>query len=390
MSAYRIPFNKPCLAGNELTYVSDAVQRGNIAGDGYYTHLCRDVLAQELHVADVVLTTSGTHALEMIALLLRLGPGDEVILPSFTFVSTANAFVLRGARPVFADIRPDTLNLDEKQLPELISPRTRAIVPVHYAGVACEMDTILDIARKEGIAVVEDNAHGLFATYKGRYLGTIGSLGAQSFHETKNIICGEGGALVISDSSHAERADYIREKGTNRNRFFRGQVDKYTWVDVGSSYVISDILAAFLYAQLEAREMIRERRKRIWDRYYEGLSEWAARSDVKLPSVPDECGQSFHMFYLVLPSLEARRALIDELKSHGILSVFHYSPLHMSDMGLSYGGRPGACPIAEAVSDRLLRLPFYNDLSEGEQDEVIERVTDFRLPAGTRAEYAYR
>lgn len=371
---YSIPFNHPSLAGNELSYISQAISTGHSSGDGLFTKRCHALLEGELSAAKALLTTSCTHALEMAALLLDIQPGDEVIIPDFTFVSTINAFVLRGARPVFADIRPDTLNLDETQLERLISPRTKAIVPVHYAGVGCEMDAILEIANRHGIAVVEDNAHGLFGKYKGRYLGSFGCLATQSFHETKNFTCGEGGALLINDPQYIERAEIIREKGTNRSRFFRGQVDKYTWVDIGSSYLPSDILAAFLYAQLEARDQIQVRRQRIWHYYNDHLQDWAAANDVRLPIVPAHCEQPFHMFYLLLPSLAQRQGLIEHLKGHGILSVFHYLPLHLSDMGRKFGGQPGDCPVAEDVSDRLLRLPFYNDLTEADQTSVCAAI----------------
>ena len=371
---YSIPFNHPSLAGNELSYISQAISTGHSSGDGLFTKRCHALLEGELSTAKALLTTSCTHALEMAALLLDIQPGDEVIIPDFTFVSTINAFVLRGARPVFADIRPDTLNLDETQLERLISPRTKAIVPVHYAGVGCEMDAILEIANRHGIAVVEDNAHGLFGKYKGRYLGSFGCLATQSFHETKNFTCGEGGALLINDPQHIERAEIIREKGTNRSRFFRGQVDKYTWVDIGSSYLPSDILAAFLYAQLEARDQIQASRQRIWHYYNDHLQAWAAANNVRLPIVPAHCEQPFHMFYLLLPSLEQRQALIEHLKGHGILSVFHYLPLHLSDMGRKFGGQPGDCPVTEDVSDRLLRLPFYNDLTEADQTSVCAAI----------------
>lgn len=371
---YRIPFNRPGLTGNELRYVADAITQGHAAGDGAFSRRCHAILEETLGAARVLLTTSCTHALEMAALLLDTKPGDEVILPSYTFVSTANAFALRGAKPVFADIRPDTLNLDESRLEELISPRTKAIVPVHYAGVGCEMDAILQIAARHGVAVVEDNAHGLYARYKGRYLGTFGALATQSFHETKNVICGEGGAIVLNDPGMVERAEILREKGTNRSRFYRGQVDKYTWVDLGSSYLMSDILAAFLCAQLEKHEQITAARKRVWDYYYKELSGWAAEHKVQLPYVPPHCEQPYHMFYLVMPSLHARQGLIEHLKSHGILSVFHYIPLHLSPMGAEFGGRPGQCPTTERVAECLLRLPFYNDLSEPEQANVVDVV----------------
>jgi len=318
---YSIPFNRPTIVGKELYYISQTIHSGYSAGDGTFTKKCHRLLEQVLGVPKVLLSTSCTHALEMAALLLDIQPGDEVIIPSFTFVSTVNAFVLRGAKPVFIDIRPDTLNLDETLLEDLITPRTRAIVPVHYAGVGCEMDTICAIAAKHNIPIVEDNAHGLFGKYKGKFLGTFGTFATQSFHETKNVTCGEGGALIINDPAYIERAEIIREKGTNRSRFFRGQVDKYTWVDMGSSYLPSDILAAFLYAQLEARDEIQSKRQKIWEYYYHHLATWAGENSIRLPIVPAHCEQSYHMFYLILPSLEYRQALIEHLKSRGILSV---------------------------------------------------------------------
>jgi len=320
----------------------------------------------------------------MAALLLDCGPEDEVIVPSFTFVSTANAFALRGARLVFADVRPDTLNLDESRLEALITLRTKAIVVVHYAGVSCEMDSILAIASRHGVRVVEDNAHGLFARYRGEYTGTFGCLSTQSFHETKNFTCGEGGALVVNDAELLERALVIREKGTNRSRFFRGEVDRYTWVDLGSSYLPSDLLAAFLYAQLEARETIQEKRRRVWNRYYESLADWAESNDVKLPLIPPECEQANHMFYMLLPSFEHRDSLISQLKAQSILSVFHYTPLHLSEAGLKFAAGPSNCPVTEEVSERLLRLPFYNDLSENEQDQVTAAVTNSRFRSLSR------
>jgi dTDP-4-amino-4,6-dideoxygalactose transaminase len=377
MSGYRIPFNRPCLAGDEFRFITDALEKGQFSGDGSYTKKCHALLERVLGCPKVLLTTSCTHALEMAAILLEIGPGDEVVVPSFTFVSTANAFALRGAKIVFCDIRRDTLNLDEERLDRLLTPRTRAVVPVHYAGVACKMDAILNIAGRHGVAVVEDNAHGLFARYQGRQLGTFGCLATLSFHETKNFSCGEGGALLINDPHFVERAEIIREKGTNRSRFFRGQVDKYTWVDIGSSYLPSDILAAFLYAQLEARELIQTRRRQIWESYHAGLQSWAQAQRVGLPVVPRDCEQGYHMFYLLLPDLEARQALIEHLKRRGILGVFHYLPLHLSDMGRRFGGKPNDCPVAEDVSNRLLRLPFYNNLTEEDQATVIGAVTAF-------------
>ena len=372
---FRIPFNRPCLAGNEYKYIAEAITNGQASGDGSFTRRCHELLERELQAPKVLLTTSCTHALEMAAILLNCGPGDEIIIPSFTFVSTANAFAIRGAGIVFADIRPDTLNLDERRLESLITKRTKAIVPVHYAGVACEMDTICDMARRHGVRVVEDNAHGLFARYRGKLTGTFGCLSAQSFHETKNISCGEGGALVVNDPNLVERAMIIREKGTNRNQFFRGQVDKYTWVDIGSSYLPSDLLAAFLLAQLEARKEIQRKRRRVWEYYWQHLERVAQESNVRLPFVPSECEQSYHMFYLILPSLECRQALIAHLQEQGVLSVFHYAPLHLSAMGMKFGARE--CPVTEDLSARLLRLPFYNDLTAAELAHIIGAITDF-------------
>jgi dTDP-4-amino-4,6-dideoxygalactose transaminase len=377
MNAPLIPFNRSSLVGRELEYILATMGVGQIAGDQTFSRKCQALLESTLGVPKALVTTSCTHALEMAGLLLGLEPGDEVIVPSFTFVSSANAFALRGARLVFADIRPDTLNLDETRLEALITPRTRAVVLVHYAGVGCEMEAIGDIARRRHIKVVEDNAHGLFGKYHGRWLGTFGCLAVQSFHETKNITCGEGGALLINDPAHVERAEIIREKGTNRSMFFRGQVDKYTWVDIGSSYVMSDVLAAFLFAQLEFWQTIQDRRRRIWERYAEGLAGWAKGLDVRLPFVPKHCEQTYHMFYLILRSLQQRQAFIAHLKAQGILSVFHYVPLHLSPMGRKFGGTPGQCPVTEHVSDCLVRLPFYNELNEADQARVIAAIKDF-------------
>ena len=373
----RVAFNVPALAGNEITYVLDAMARSHISGDGYYSKRCHALLEEALGVSRVMLTTSCTHALEMAALLLQIGPGDEVIVPSFTFVSTANAFVLRGAKPVFADIRVDTLNIDERLIEQHITPRTRAIVVVHYAGIGCEMDAISAIAKRYGIPLVEDNAHGLFAKYKGKYLGTFGCLATQSFHETKNFTCGEGGALLINEPGLVGRAEVVREKGTDRSRFFRGQVDKYSWIDVGSSYLPSDILAAFLCAQLEERARIQQRRKSLWQFYFANLQEWAREHSVGLPVVPGHCEQSFHMFYLQMPSLDERQELIADLAHRGIASVFHYLPLHLSKMGREFGGAEGDCPVTEAASDRLLRLPLHNKMTESDLADVVEAVKAF-------------
>lgn len=377
MVEIRVDFNKPSLMGKELAYIQEAIEQRHISGDGSFTKRCQQYLQEALGVSRALLATNCTHALEIAALLLDIQPGDEVIVPSFTFVSTINAFVLRGAKPVFIDIRPDTLNMDETRLESLLSPQTKAILPVHYAGVGCEMDTIMGVAGARDIPVVEDNAHGLFGKYKGRYLGTFGSLATQSFHETKNLTCGEGGALLINDPRYVERAEILREKGTNRSRFFRGMVDKYTWVDIGSSYVLSDILAAFLYAQLEVSQSIQATRQRIWNFYDQNLREWAQSNHVQTPTVPAYCDQSYHMYYLLMPSLEARQSFISELRQKGIYCVFHYLPLHLSDMGVKFGGKTGDCPVTESVSDRLVRLPFYNTLSQEDQCRVIETVLDF-------------
>lgn len=380
MNNIHIPFNRASLTGKEFEYISQAIKAIHISGDGPFSKKCHAWLQSTFGVPKALLTTSCTHALEMSALILKIQPGDEVICPAFTFVTTINAYVLRGARPVFADIRPDTLNLDETKLEALITQKTKAILVVHYAGVGCEMDVILEIANRHGIPVVEDNAHGLFGKYKGRYLGTFGCMATQSFHETKNFTCGEGGALLINDPQYIERAEVIREKGTNRARFFRGQVDKYTWVDVGSSYLPSDILAAFLFAQFEQHEDIQARRKRIWETYQAGLKDWAESHAVRLPVIPEYCEQPYHMYYLLLPSLEARQKMINHLKSNGILSVFHYLPLNVSEMGMKFGGKLGDCPVTEDISDRLLRLPFYNDLSGSDQEFVIDSIRDFTFP----------
>ena len=374
---YRIPFNRATLVGHELELLREAIQSGHLSGDGQFARRCELLLEEALGADRVLLTSSCTHALELAALLLDIEPGDEVIVPSFTFVSTAAAFALRGAKIVFADIRPDTLNIDELALPDLVADRTRAIVPVHYAGVGCEMEPILAVARRHGLAIVEDNAHGLHGGYRGQRLGTFGVLAAQSFHETKNFTCGEGGALLINDPELIDRAEIIREKGTNRKAFFRGEVDKYTWIDLGSSYVLSELQAAFLFAQLQERDAVERARRRVWFTYHERLSEWAEETGAKLPFVPDYCDQPYHMFYLVLPSLEIRSALVEHLKTKGILAVFHYVPLHLSRMGAHFGVKPGQCPVAEDVSDRLLRLPFYTGLTSSDQEEIIEAITAF-------------
>ncbi len=366
--------------GKESRYIAEAFEALHICGDGAFTRKCQEVLERAVGAHTALLTTSGTHALEMAALLLELRAGDEVIVPSFTFPSVANSFLLRGAKPVFADIRADTLNLDERQLSGLITLATRAILPVHYAGVGCEMDEILAIAARRGLAVIEDNAHGLFGRYRGKALGSFGAMAAQSFHETKNFSCGEGGALLINDPSYVERAEIIREKGTNRRQFFEGKVDKYTWVDVGSSYLPSDILAAILYAQLEVRDEIQAKRRERWRFYRTELADWAQRWGVGLPFVPDYCEQAYHIFYLLLPDLEARRGLTEHLQARNILSVFHYMPLHLSEMGRSFGGRAGQYPVSERTSDTLLRLPLYSGLTAADQRRVVEAIQQFEMP----------
>ena len=372
-----IDFNRPVIVGNEMQYMADAVATGKISGDGIYTKKVHSFLEHELDVPRVLLTTSCTHALEMSAILLDIQPGDEVILPDFTFVSTVNAFVLRGAKPVFVDVRPDTLNLDETKLEALITPKTKAILPVHYAGVGCEMDAILEIAHRHAVPVVEDNAHGLFGKYRDKNLGTFGVMATQSVHETKNFSSGEGGALLINEPRYIERAEIIREKGTNRSRFFRGQVDKYSWVDIGSSYLPSDILAAYLWGQIEQREKIQSHRKNLWERYNGELRDWAYSHEVQMPFVPAHVEQAYHMFYMLMPTLELRQGLIAHLRERSIQAVFHYLPLHLSDMGRGFGGQPGDCPITERISDQLIRLPFHNVLSAEDQGRVIEAILEY-------------
>ena len=377
MKTYRIPFNKPSFAGNEERYISEAIERGHISGDGHFTKRCHKLLEEALSARKVLLTTNCTHALEMSAFLTGCDAQSEVIVPSFAFVTTALAYVVRGAKPVFGDVRPDTLNLDETRVERLITPRTKAIVALHYAGVACEMDALLDIGRRHGIPVIEDNAHGLFAKYRGKWLGTLGVVGTQSFHETKNFTCGEGGALIVNDPALVERAEILREKGTDRSKFLRGLVHKYTWVDSGSSWLPSDLLAAFLLAQLEARDRIQARRRVLWERYRRELGEWAARHSATLPHVPAHCEQPWHMFYVLMRDTAQRERFITHMEERGILAVFHYLPLNLSDMGRKFGGQPGQCPVAEDVSARLVRLPFFNRLSDDEQGEVIAAVHAF-------------
>ena len=374
MEKAHISFNRVDIQGNELDYIQQAITNMHISGDGTFTHKCNYLLEKELNVNKSLLTTSCTHALEMAAILLNIQPSDEVIVPSFTFISTINAFVLRGAIPVFIDIRPDTLNMDENQLEGLITEKTKAIIPVHYAGVGCEMDIIMNIANKYDIPVIEDNAHGLFGKYKDRYLGTFGTFATQSFHETKNFSCGEGGALLINDENYIERAEIIREKGTNRTKYFRGEVDKYTWVDIGSSYLISDILAAFLYAQLEQWDKIQSKRKKNWETYYNGLKKWTEANNVLLPFIPQYSEQTYHMFYLLFDSEKLRNRFLTYMKENGITAVFHYIPLHSSDMGKKIGKFD--CTVTESVSKRIIRLPFYNNI-DNVIDKVINNLVNF-------------
>ena len=367
----RIPFNRPFLADRELDYLTSAAAGGQTCGDGPFTGRATELLTRLTGARSALLTTSCTHALEMSALLLDLRPGDEVIMPSFTFVSTANAYVLRGAVPVFVDCRPDTLNLDERAVEAAVTPRTRAVVVVHYGGVACEMAAIDKIARHHGIAVIEDNAHGLGGRYQGRPLGSLGALATQSFHATKNVSCGEGGALLINDDRLRERAEIIREKGTDRSRFFRGQVDKYRWMDLGSSYPPSDLLAAGLTAQLEAFEEIQRRRHAVWDAYDQAF---AGRGMV----VPPGREHSAHLYYLLMPDLRTRQALIGHLADRGVQAAFHYQPLHSSPAGLRFGRTgPGGCPVTEDIADRLVRLPLYAGLSDSDAAAVVEAVRSF-------------
>ena len=377
-----IPFNKPFIIGKELYYVAQSVLSGHTAGDGPYSRRCKEFLQERFSVAQVLLTTSCTSALEMAALLCDIAPGDEVVLPSYTFVSTANAFLLRGARPRFVDIRPDTLNLDETRLEEALSDRTVAIVAVHYAGIGCEMDVIMPLARQRGITVIEDAAQGVNARYRGAYLGTIGDMGAYSFHETKNFICGEGGAFVTDDPGLIQRAEIVREKGTNRPQFFRGEVDKYTWVDIGSSYLPSDLLAAFLYAQLEHMDEITAKRQAIYDGYYQGLEPLAAQGLLTLPTIPAHCEPNYHMFYMLVADLETRSRLLAYLKRRDIHAVFHYVPLHTSPVGQKMGYEAGMLPVTEALSERLIRLPFFYELTDSEVTRVVETIHAFFANGG--------
>jgi len=372
-----IPFNRPFIIGKELDYIARSVLNGHISGDGPFTKKCQALMEEKFNAKKILLTHSCTAALEMAAILCEVGPGDEVIMPSYTFVSTANAFYGRGTRIVFIDIRPDTLNIDETRVSEAITKFTKLIVPVHYGGVGCEMGALMDIARRHHLYVVEDAAQGMSAKWNNQFLGTIGDIGAFSFHETKNFICGEGGAISVNSEQFIERAEIIREKGTDRSKFFRGEVDKYTWIDIGSSYLPSDILAAFLYAQLENMDKINSRRKEIFNAYYQQLTPLAERGFLKLPVVAFGCESNSHMFYIILKDEETRTALMNYLKSKGILAIFHYLPLHLSPIGRSMGYRKGQFPVTESMSGRLLRLPFYYDLRRREQIKITSLIERF-------------
>ena len=372
-----IPFNVPPVVGTEINYIAQAIASHKICGDGQFTKRCSQWLEERFHAQKVLLTTSGTSALDMAALLCDLHPADEVILPSFTFSSTATAFALTGATLVFVDVHPDTMNIDEQKVEEAITERTRVIVPVHYAGIACEMDTIMEIGRKHHLLVVEDAAQGVMSTYKGRPLGTIGDFGCYSFHETKNFSMGEGGAIVINDPAYNTRAEILREKGTNRSCFFRGQVDKYTWVDIGDSYLPSELNAAYLWAQLEMADQINQNRADSWERYYAALLPLAGQGCIDLPSVPKDCCHNAHMFYIKCKDLEERTKLISRLKEQGISAVFHYIPLHSAPAGKTYGRFHGADVYTTSESDRLVRLPMYYGLAPEDVDRVVKAVKEF-------------
>jgi dTDP-4-amino-4,6-dideoxygalactose transaminase len=374
-----ILFNIPTITGNEQSYIQKAISGGKLSGDGEFTKLCNNWIENKFDSTKTLLTTSCTHALEMSAILADITEGDEVIMPSFTFVSTANAFVLRGAKIVFVDIRPDTMNIDESLIEAAITSRTKAIVPVHYAGVSCEMDVIMELADKYNLVVIEDAAQGVMSKYKGRYLGTIGHLGCYSFHETKNYNCGEGGALLANKACYVERAEIIREKGTNRSSYFRGQIDKYTWVDIGSSYLPSEINAAFLYAQLEMAEEVNDNRLKSWNHYYRGLAELENKGYIQLPCVPDGCVHNAHMFYLKCSSLDERTRLIEYLKDLNIQSVFHYIPLHSSKAGKEFGRFHGDDRHTTVESEKLLRLPMYYNLSKNDIDNIVDSINKFYM-----------
>ena len=373
-----IDFNRPAFVGSELEYIQDAIHRGMLCGDGIYTKKCSQWMEKEFDVSRVMLTTSCTHALEMAAFLCDIQPGDEVIMPSYTFVSTADAFVLRGAKIVFVDIRPDTMNLDEKLIEQAITPKTKVIVPVHYAGVACEMDTIMDIAHRHGLKVVEDAAQGVDACYKGKALGTIGDFGCYSFHETKNFTMGEGGALLFQKEEYLEKAEILREKGTDRSKFFRGQVDKYRWMDYGSSYLPSELNAAYLYAQLEAKDKIQKKRMEIYEYYHRNLADLAAEGKVEQPYVPQECEHNAHVYYLKVKDMKVRTRLLAYLRENGICSVFHYVPLHSAPAGQKFGRFAGEDVYTTKESERLLRLPMFYNLDMEDVKRIVDVIHKFQ------------
>lgn len=372
-----INFNVPPCVGEELIYIEQAIRAQKICGDGQFTKKCNKWIEDKTKTAKALLTTSCTHATEMAAILSNIEPGDEVIMPSYTFVSTADAFVLRGAVPIFVDIRPDTMNINENLIEAAITEKTKAIVPVHYAGVSCEMDKIMDIAKRHNLIVIEDAAQGVMSSYKGKALGTIGDYGCFSFHETKNYSMGEGGALLIRDEANIEKAEIIREKGTNRSKFFRGQIDKYTWVDAGSSYLPSELNAAYLWAQLEKAEEINDNRLASWDYYYESLKCLKSRGKIELPFIPEDCEHNAHMFYIKAKDLEERTQLIDYMKANGVGCVFHYIPLHSAPAGIRYGRFHGEDIYTTVESERLMRLPLYYNLNKEDQEKVIETILQF-------------
>jgi dTDP-4-amino-4,6-dideoxygalactose transaminase len=372
----KIIFNKPALFGDEIRNIMQVLSSGKVSGDNEFTKKCQDLMKEKFNSKNIFLTTSCSSALDISSILMDLRKDDEVILPSYTFVSTANSIVLRGAKPVFVDVREDTLNIDENKIEQAITPKTKAIVVVHYAGVSCEMDKIMEIAEKHNLIVIEDAAQGVNAKYKDKYLGTIGDMGTYSFHETKNYSCGEGGALIVSNSKYIERAEIIREKGTNRSKFLRGEVDKYTWVDVGSSFLPSDILAATLLPQLTNIDIILKRREEIYNYYYDNLKDLEQKGVINLPTIPEHCRSNYHIFYLLVNNKDIRNNVLSELKNRGISAVFHYVPLHSAPMGKSFGYNAEDLPITEDISKRIIRLPFYYDLSKEEQDYVIKNLRE--------------
>jgi len=374
-----IPFNKPSVVGKEIQYIKNSIRNGHISGRGPFTIKAENILKKQIFSSgDIFLTTSCTHALEISSILVDFKKGDEVIVPSYTFVTSALAFYMHGAKLVFADIREDTLNIDENKIEKLISKKTRCIVVVHYAGVGCEMDNIINIARKYNLIVVEDNAHGLYAKYKNRFLGTFGHLSTLSFHETKNIICGEGGAIIVNDKKFIDRTTKILEKGTDKIKFLKNQVNKYSWIDKGSSYVMSDLLASFLYAQLEKSKKIIKKRKDIWNYYYENLSHWALNNNVNLPFVPKYCDQSYHMFYLIFPNRKTRNQIISYLNQKNIKAIFHYLPLHLAKIIKKQSGKYN-CPISIKMSKRIIRIPFFNSIKKSELNYIVNTIKKFKI-----------